>query len=563
MTRQRQPARIFGLLALVLAGCTGDVKGPRSPEEPGIGQPGASATPGNPAGAAAVDTDGTSPPQPRPMSLEGDPIYSRFVRLTNAQWQRSVQDILVLDQAPDAARGFEQPVAGTTDFANNEHVLSVSNALWQSYETAAEQAAELVTGSSQRLAAVYSGTDSAGFIRKLGRRAFRRPLTVAEEKSYAAIFELGSGSAATSTAFANGAALVIRAMLQSPYFLYRTELGEDSAALSGYEVASKLSFWLLGTTPSDALLDAAGAGELDSADGAVQVATQMLEQPAASETMREFHRQLLHFDLYTTLSKIGASGYTEELNPELEQASYRFFDRVYSQGLGLREILTSTTGYVGPAMAAVYGIPAPASGIEERDLGPGRAGYFAQLPYLALYAFNEQPDPIHRGLTLNLDFLCADPGKPVANLPPIPPLMPGQTNREMITMLTGGCGRQCHTFYINPLGFAFENFDGMGRLRSLDNGRPVDTAAAYPFAEGYKPFANAAELMQIMASSKQAHACYAKKIAGYALQRDIVESDLAMLDAMTEVSMTGGSIKQVMLALVADPAFRTRHGGTP
>ena len=64
-----------------------------------------------------------------------------------------------------------------------------------------------------------------------------------------------------------------------------------------------------------------------------------------------------------------------------------------------------------------------------------------------------------------------------------------------------------------------------------------------------------------MASSKQAHACYAKKIAGYALQRDIVESDLAMLDAMTAVSMAGGSIKQVMLALVADPAFRTRHGG--
>ena len=102
--------------------------------------------------------------------------------------------------------------------------------------------------------------------------------------------------------------------------------------------------------------------------------------------------------------------------------------------------------------------------------------------------------------------------------------MPGQTNREMITTLTGGCGRQCHTYYINPLGFAFENFDGMGRLRSMDNGKPVDTAAAYPFAEGYKQFADAAELMQIMAGSKQAHACYAKKIAGYALQRDIVQT---------------------------------------
>jgi hypothetical protein len=214
-------------------------------------------------------------------------------------------------------------------------------------------------------------------------------------------------------------------------------------------------------------------------------------------------------------------------------------------------------------MAAVYGIAPPANGIEERDLGPDRAGYFAQLPYLALYAFNEQPDPIHRGLTLNLDFLCADPGKPVANLPPIPPLMPGQTNREMITMLTGGCGKMCHTYYMNPLGFAFERFDGMGRFRSMDNGKPVDTSAAYPFAEGYKSFKDNAELMQIMATSKQAHACYSKKIASFALQRDIVQSDLPMLDALTSVSMGGGSIKQVMLALVKDPAFRVRPGAMP
>jgi hypothetical protein len=519
-------------------------------------------TGGNP-GAIGGSADGESPPQPRPMSLEGNPIYSRFVRLTNEQWQRSVQDILGIDQIPDAARGFEQPVAGTTDFANNEHVLSVTNALWQSYQLASEQAADLVTASKDRLTALYSGTDSAGFIRKLGRRAFRRPLTAAEEQSYAAIFALGADASDASAAFANGAGLVIRAMLQSPYFLYRTELGDDGAALTGYEVASKLSFWLLGTTPSDQLLDSAEAGDLDSPEGAVQVATQMLEQPAASEMMRQFHRELLHFDLYATLTKIGVSDYNEAINAELEQASYRFFDRIYNQGLGLREILTSTTGYVGPAMAAVYGVAAPASGLEERDLGAARTGYFAQLPYLALYAFNEQPDPIHRGLTLNLDFLCADPGKPVANLPPIPPLMPGQTNREMITTLTGGCGRQCHTYYINPLGFAFENFDGMGRLRSLDNGKPVDTAAAYPFAEGYKQFANATELMQLMAGSKQAHACYAKKIAGYALQRDIVQSDLPTLDALSAVSMAGGSLKKVMLALVADPAFRTRQGGTP
>ena len=271
----------------------------------------------------------------------------------------------------DAARGFEQPVAGTTDFANNEHVLSVTNALWQSYQLGVGRSggARHRLESTTRRCLLGHRCCAASSASSAGARSADRS-RLPKKKATPRSSQLGSGRRSREHGVREGRALVIRAMLQSPYFLYRTELGEDGAALSGYEVASKLSFWLLGTTPSDALLDAAGAGELDTADGAVQVATQMLEQPAASETMREFHRQLLHFDLYAMLSKIGVAGYTEALNPELEQASYRFFDRIYSQGLGLREILTSTTGYVGPAMAAVYGVAAPASGIEERDLGP-------------------------------------------------------------------------------------------------------------------------------------------------------------------------------------------------
>ena len=544
----------LSLAALIVVGCSGegDGAGARSVV---VQSSGGNANPDEP--SSVLGADGT--PEPKPMSLMGAPIYSRFVRLTNEQWQRSVQDILSLDAVPDAAQGFERPVAGTTDFANNEHVLSVNNALWQSYQLASEQAAEMATSTPEKLTALYSGTDAAGFIQKIGRRAFRRPLTDAEQQRYLALFTAGENG----TSFATGAAWVIRGLLQSPHFLYRTELGDDGTPLTGYEVAAKLSFWLLETTPSDALLDQAAAGQLDSADGAVAIATQMLEQPAASAMMQEFHRELLHFDLYSTISKVGVADYNEAINGELEDSSYRFFDRIYTQGLGLRDILTSTVGYVGPAMAAVYGLDAPPSDMEERDLGPLRAGYFTQLPYLILHAFNEQPDPIHRGVTLNLDFLCADPGKPVANLPPIPALMPGQTNREMITTLTEGCGQQCHTYYINPLGFAFEHFDGMGRLRNMDNGQMVDSAAAYPFAEGYKSFEDAAELMAIMAESRQAHSCYAKKIASFALQRDIIQDDQPTLNALADVSLAGGSLKDVMLALVRDPAFRIRNGATP
>ena len=91
------------------------------------------------------------------------------------------------------------------------------------------------------------------------------------------VYNEGSTLTGTRSAFAKGASLVIRAMLQSPFFLYRTELGATGPPLIGYEMASKLSLWLRGTTPSDALLDsAAGPGRLDTADGAVALATTML-----------------------------------------------------------------------------------------------------------------------------------------------------------------------------------------------------------------------------------------------------------------------------------------------
>jgi hypothetical protein len=139
-----------------------------------------------------------------------------------------------------------------------------------------------------------------------------------------------------------------------------------------------------------------------------------------------------------------------------------------------------------------------------------------------------------------------------------------QTNRERITELTGVCGAMCHNAYINPVGFAFESFDGMGQLRALDNGKPVDTSGSYPFTEGTLSFDDAAELMQLMANGRQAHACYAKKIASYSLQRDIVESDLPLIDSLAGVSMdTAGSIKRMLIGLAQSPAFYVRAGGAP
>ena len=86
----------------------------------------------------------------------------------------------------------------------------------------------------------------------------------------------------------------------------------------------------------------------------------------------------------------------------------------------MKDILTSTSGFVGPGIAPLYGVAAPASGYVERDLGPQRVGYFSQLPFLTLHGLNAEQDTIHRGVSMNLDVLCAELGPPAAVIPPVP-----------------------------------------------------------------------------------------------------------------------------------------------
>jgi len=570
------------IASLWLAGCTGDVaevagSTPNAASYAGTASPvvagsagvatasAGTASAGAPGVGAAGGSASTAPATT--LNLQGAPLYSRFVRLTKEQWANSVQDILALPAPSGLEPGFQDAVAGTTDFTNNEQVLQVDERGVADFQSAAEALATQVSGSSAALARIYAGNDPAAFIAILGRRAFRRPLMGAEVATYLTLFGQGSTSSAApdQTAFARGAGLVVRALLQSPHFLYRVEHSASSTPLDTYEIAAKLSLWLRNTTPSDALLDAAGASAgLASADGVVGLATTMLEEPAARQALRNFHRELYHFDRYDTISKIGVADYDPGLNQEFLETSNLFVDKLFTQGGGVTELLTATTAFVGPRMAALYGVNPPTSGYVERELGAQRVGYFSQIPFLSLYGLNSEPDSIHRGVSMSLDVLCAQLGPPAANLPPIPALQPGQTNRQRISQLTEGCGGVCHREMINPLGFSFEHFDGMGRYRDTENGNlPVVSSGAFRFSEGTKLFVDAADLMRSMAAGRQAHTCYAKKLASFGLQRDVVATDLPLLEALTDASMHNGSIKRVILALVRSDAFRVRAGDVP
>jgi Protein of unknown function (DUF1592)/Protein of unknown function (DUF1588)/Protein of unknown function (DUF1595)/Protein of unknown function (DUF1585)/Protein of unknown function (DUF1587) len=569
MVKRSSSAAWFGLqssvLALTLAasGCTASVTDSGPAGAGGAAGGSTSSVGGGGGGSAPI------PPGAGRVKLGGAPKYYRVVRLTNQQWTNSAQSVLGLASPPTIAETFQNAVPGLNDFTNNELLLDIDPRGWSDYAAAAEALAAQVTADPAQLSKLYPGTDGPGFIAAVGRRVYRRPLTAVETASYQKLFDMGPTFSGTQSAFAKGASVVLEAMLQSPYFLYRTELGAAGAPLSAYEMAAKLSLWLRTSTPDDALLDAAaGPGQLDTPAGAAALAQKMLEEPSARAVMRSFHGQFLHFGKFAELTKVGVESYPPATSAELGESSYLFFDRIFSQGLGVKDIFLSTTGFVGPNMAQFYegGLAAPASGFVERELGSNRLGFFMQLPFLMLYARPDGPDPIHRGASMSLDVLCAPLGTFGGELPPLPPRMAGETNRMRVDSHTKVCGAACHNNMINPLGFAFENFDGMGQYRETElNGTtalPIDASGSFEFVGGVKSYQNAADLMKVIAADPQAHLCYSKKLASFALQRDIVEGDLPLLAQLSAVSTSSsGSIKQLMVDLVKQDAFRIRAEG--
>jgi hypothetical protein len=207
-------------------------------------------------------------------------------------------------------------------------------------------------------------------------------------------------------------------------------------------------------------------------------------------------------------------------------------------------------------------VTASGSGLQQVTVGPERPGFFTRIGFLAYNANLREPDPIHRGVDLSHRLLCSMLAPPPGEIPPLPATVPGQTNRERVTAHTGsGTCAGCHVTVINPLGFAFENFDALGQLRDMDNGNPVNTADVYQLATGPIAFGGAPELLALLAEAPEAHACYARHLGEFTLARDMNETDRPLLNELAQASTAAGSAKAMLLAATRSPRFSTRNGG--
>jgi hypothetical protein len=580
-----------GLFAL-LVGCTGNIGPPQSGAAGGSnpGGPGGSGTGGGQTGGSAGP--GTAG-QGSSTGLGGDPYAipttppvpvlvatPRVARLSRTQWSNAVRDLLKLTDISEIDSG----VTGDAlhDFDNEADALFVTEQLRAQLFDASEKLADKVTGDATalgRLVPANAPTDAAGkakaFITSFGQRAFRRPLTDAEVTTHVGLFNQAPTLYPGVDAFKAGASLVIQAMLQSPFFLYRTELGTapagaTKAPLNDWEVGAKLAFSITNTMPDDMLFAAAAAGQLrDSAAVAAQ-AKRLLDGSTGTVGLSNFNLQVYRLGTYDGITRDATAfpDFKSNAPAAMKQEVLQYLNWMFAQGRGIRDFYTTPVGFVNSLLAPLYEVSGSFSSdplmLTKVDLNPDRrSGLLTQAGFLSSYiSVGNEPDIIHRGVFIATRLLCKTlPPPDPAAAGTIIPNDPNLTNRQRVEKTTGKgtCGEACHNNLFNPLGFAFENYDAIGKYRTTDVGQVVDAADSYMFDGQRKTFTNGVELSRFMADAKETHACYVQNMMSYMHGRQPTDQDKVMVDYYARLSRAGMlNLRDLELTIVTSDAFLNR-----
>ncbi|HYQ18308.1 MAG TPA: DUF1592 domain-containing protein, partial [Polyangiaceae bacterium] len=496
----------------------------------------------------------------------------RLARLSRQQWSNTVRDLLKLTDIAD----IDASVSGDAliGFDDQADALYVTEQLRAQLADAAEKLADKVTSDAaalQRLVAADAPTDAAAFVRLFGRRAFRRPLTEAEVTTHLGLFNQGPTLYPGVDAFKAGVSLVIQAMLQSPYFLYRSELGTAAAGaskvpLDDYEVSAKLAFALTNTMPDDELFTAAAAGQLRDASSVAAQARRLLDGARGVVGLNNFNLQVYRLGTYDGITRDSAifPDFKPGTPSAMRQEVLQFVDWIFSEGRGVKDFYTTPVGFVNATLAPLYGVASPGSGdtLTKVELDPTqRSGLLTQAGFLSSYITGNDPDIIHRGVFIATRLLCLELPPPSPKATALVDLQPNMTNRERVEMTTGKgtCGEACHANLFNPLGYAFENYDAIGKYRTVDHGKPVDAADVYRLDGELKSFSNGVELSHALAEAKQLHSCYVQNMMTYLHGRLLATEEQATVDYYARLSRAGmASLRDLELAIVTSDAFLNR-----
>jgi hypothetical protein len=524
------------------------------------------------AGSPASPTIHAAPaPSDNAPVSPGMPIR-RLRRLSSREYNNVVRDLLGDTSQP--ANRFVRDVY-QNGYDNGSAALAVQSDQVADYESAAESlAASAVQG---RLAQLLGGCQPTPdnettcldtLISGFASRAFRRPLTDTEGQRLRDIFGAERQAGAS---FARSVQTVLEVILQSPQFLYREELGAVGAAhgaqvaLTDYEVASELSFLLTGSAPDDELWSAAAQGRLSTQQDYEREAARLLASQAAKDSLRTFLHQWLATDQLATISKdtslypLFSVSLAASMSSELD----RFFDDVLWAGQGtLRELFSSDRSFADERLGWLYGVNGGSRGFQPVTLNAQiRPGVLTRSGFLAAHAALDSSGPIARGVFLLQAIMCLPPPPPPFNPPSPPaandPAVKALTTRQRFDQHASDpvCA-SCHT-RIDGIGFGFEEFDGIGGYRVVENGHPVDSSGTViGTGEIDGDFRGAAELTARLAGSRLLAACFAKQAYRFVMGQ--VESPQDDRSWLPGASSTDDKMTSVMLAIVKSPIFATR-----
>lgn len=460
-------------------------------------------------------------------------------------------------------------------FGFDDHAIArvMSPRLMDAQIEAAKLIAGHYAGRSEWLACNRAQTSdcATAFARDFGRRAFRRPLTAAEQ---ARLVQLVSSGAAQS-GLTHGLELGLRAVLSSPSFLYRSEIGAPGSGgaieLSEHELASALSYFFWGTMPDERLLGAADRGELKALARRQAEAARLLADPRAAAGLKRFAAGWLGIDRILTADK------RADLFPELDAAlrrdlyeeSRELFAHVVLSGSGkLEEVYTADYSFLNDRLAALYGVASGPSGHERVRTAYGaigRRGVLSHGSVLGAYAYSDQSSPVRRGVFVREHLLCQTLPTPPPNAGGIPEVDPRATTRERFRQHSDSPAcRGCHAL-IDPVGFGFERFDALGRARSSENGQPIDSSGDLTDVERlgagtHATFDSVSELAPLLAASPNAKGCFARQMWRFAKGSEESSADRCGVQAVAKGFVeSGGDIRQLMIAIATSDAFLERE----
>ena len=375
------------------------------------------------------------------------------------------------------------------------------------------------------------------FIRRFGARALRMPLEAEDEQFYRVVY--GSDPTSNRSAYAD----VITVMLSAPEFFYFVEHGDEEIKgepgayqLTSYELALRLSYHFWQTLPDDQLWHAAEDGSLLMADVYEKQVKRLMRDSRARETINELFADLLGLDDLPALDVHNEDPrFVAFAGDDLPSAALR--DDVVQDALGmlgyytwtkpaaLEALFTSELSFAqSKELAHIYGVK-PWNGQDAPPPLPEgqRAGLLSRAWFLMSGSANTRP--IVRGVFVRRQLLCDELAPPPSNVAAMPPeLSAEQTTRQVVEELTeqpGTACASCHATFINPLGFAFEGFDALGRVRAhqrlfAEDGTEVGELAIDTMsvprvdAEDERTSTGPADLVRLLLNSGKLEACLAR-----------------------------------------------------